>query len=264
METAASFKEVAERGLAKIKARQEAEQNTLTLVERYLIDGDFNKAKKIVLENLRGKPRIAENIFLKYPPQNKFCEKCKYEIKPIFIPFYLRWEYTSCPNCLRNKIKSQIKDLCPRIMWDRGVPKRFINAKLDDFPKEYQHIRKIETGIFLYGPRGVGKTHLMAAIMREKILNTEPVKLGGSYDSDIEYVLPNDYNYPTFLTVPELLLEIRRSYSNDNNGGELEIIKKYSGVKFLFLDDLGTEKTTEWAIQTLFLLLMQLGSQDYL
>jgi len=79
---------------------------------------------------------------------------------------------------------------------------------------------------------GRGKSHLAIAICREWLGRGEPAK----------------YAY-----VPELLNAIRASYKKDESTGEsfsqlLEVLKT---VPLLVLDDLGTEKKSEWAIEQL-------------
>jgi DNA replication protein DnaC len=83
--------------------------------------------------------------------------------------------------------------------------------------------------VVLRGSTGCGKTHLSVAMIK------------GIYEA-------------RFITVPDLLLKIRSSF----NGGKLteeEIIDEYSEVKTLVLDDLGAEKTSEFAITTLYIIL---------
>ena len=58
-----------------------------------------------------------------------------------------------------------------------------------------------------------------------------------------------------FVTVPELLFEIRQTFKDDSFESEKSIVDKYSGVSLLVLDDLGAEKTTEWAESTLYLII---------
>ena len=72
---------------------------------------------------------------------------------------------------------------------------------------------------------------------------------------EILTIEPNDSMYPLFLSVPELLLKIRATFSNQDSHSEEKILNKYSMVKTLFLDDLGAEKHSAWAVQTLFSLI---------
>ena len=59
-----------------------------------------------------------------------------------------------------------------------------------------------------------------------------------------------------FISVPELLLKIRGTFNNSfSETSEQEILNIYSCAKVLYLDDLGTEKASDWALQTLYLLI---------
>jgi len=105
--------------------------------------------------------------------------------------------------------------------------------------------------ILLSGNTGCGKTHLAAAICREL------VSQGKSGDT-------------FFITVPELLLSIRSTFGvnkisrskwiSEERGGEIpetedEIIDAYSSIELLILDDLGAEKSSDYTISTLYLII---------
>ena len=57
-----------------------------------------------------------------------------------------------------------------------------------------------------------------------------------------------------FKSVPELFQEIRATF-NTIGGGENEIIKKFINVKCLILDDLGAEKTSDFTLDRLYLII---------
>ncbi|MBA7552314.1 DNA replication protein DnaC [subsurface metagenome] len=79
---------------------------------------------------------------------------------------------------------------------------------------------------------GLGKTHLSIAICREWLKRGEPAK----------------YCY-----VPELLDDIRDSYRKDETTGlsHSQLLDVLGTVGLLVLDDLGTEKKSDWACETL-------------
>jgi DNA replication protein DnaC len=56
-----------------------------------------------------------------------------------------------------------------------------------------------------------------------------------------------------FITAPEFLLKIRDCYSNDHP--ESKIINEYSSAPMLVIDDPGAEKASEFAIQSLYVLI---------
>ncbi len=59
-----------------------------------------------------------------------------------------------------------------------------------------------------------------------------------------------------WITVPELLLELRDSFgSQSTNVSERSIIAKYAKPQLLVLDDLGAEKTSDWTGQSIYTLI---------
>jgi len=95
-------------------------------------------------------------------------------------------------------------------------------------------------GLFLFGSVGSGKTHLALAV-HEELKNKK------------------GYNYTwhaKFISVPELLLEIRASFKKGSTATESDILDYYTGgVEHLYLDDFGAEKISDFTIETLYLLL---------
>lgn len=123
-----------------------------------------------------------------------------------------------------------------------SLPPRFAGSTLENFQTEYQPTaftiarRFIEEykphesrrGLFLYGIPGTGKTHLAAAIGNSLKLS----------------------DYTRFVTAPELLLQIKKGFGKDE-----EYLDRLAGTQLLILDDLGSEKPTEWVQETLFVLI---------
>jgi DNA replication protein DnaC len=117
------------------------------------------------------------------------------------------------------------------------IPMKYRNCTLENFEGGEKIITAIkmlkETGesIFLSGKTGSGKTHIAVAVFRESPDGSE------------------------FITAPELLLKIRGAFREGAGYTEEEIIDRYSSCPVLVLDDLGAEKTTEYSITTLFLII---------
>jgi DNA replication protein DnaC len=88
-------------------------------------------------------------------------------------------------------------------------------------------------GLLLAGNNtGTGKTHLAVAILNERI----KTRCEG-----------------LFCTVPELMADIKRTFGRNDDTSELiELVK---GVELLILDDLGAEKSSEWATEQLFVII---------
>ena len=83
-------------------------------------------------------------------------------------------------------------------------------------------------GLFLYGPRGTGKTKLAAIIANERLRQGKP---------------------GPFSSVHDLLGDIRASFHRDDTEEVLQSVKEAS---FLVLDDLGAERMTEWVGEQIF------------
>ena len=184
----------------------------------------------------------------------------------------------TCPACLKSEtftkcLKHQREDTrynnTPNIteyMEKAGVPKRFLAARITDFPKltkkfhldkclipELDGVYKGKSrspvlttvhvydfpsspkGLLLEGPVGTGKTHLLCAILAEVILD------GGN---------------AMFIRSTQFLSDIKKSFgkqdlSNIDTKTE-DLIELVKNVDFLFIDDLGVTKETDWAYSVWF------------
>lgn len=58
-----------------------------------------------------------------------------------------------------------------------------------------------------------------------------------------------------FITVPNLLMAIRDSFKDGAVETEKAIVDRFTVYPFLILDDLGADRATEWAIETLYLII---------
>lgn len=181
------------------------------------------------------------------------CEKCGEKIAERYLEgvggWSGRWVKEPCPVCAEKKKKAEYErfktlwlDKMDHRLKDVGVPKRFIPAKLDiklDMSKSY----------YFCGPPGTGKTHIATGMLRAIMEAIEPVW----NDRRDEYWPPEFRG--VFITAPELLLEIRDTFKSSGEASEKSIVKKYSEIDVLVLDDLGVEKTSEWSMQMLYMIL---------
>ena len=118
------------------------------------------------------------------------------------------------------------------------IPTRYLYVKTEDIPERIQKIlfsiKESLRGLYLYGKCGTGKTHVAYAIANychEKKLKT------------------------MFYSSTDLLREIKQDFDEDkkyvpSDQTNFAEILKFNGL--LIIDDIGSEKPTEWAIETLY------------
>jgi DNA replication protein DnaC len=135
-----------------------------------------------------------------------------------------------------------------------GLKKRHIEMTLNALtPMSEQSValkiyREVNS-FMLSGGVGTGKTHIAAALANSKIDNYVI-----SDDAALRAESSEHFYCPAilqFISFTELLSHIRQSYEEKSDSAA-EVIKKYKNTPLLILDDLGAEKTTEWAQSTLF------------
>jgi DNA replication protein DnaC len=200
--------------------------------------------------NIRKQERVGEAL------SSTPCKRCKRQAEPKFIPIIGWKEQEYCTECLKiilaekeketqrklkeEKISRLIKESGIRgIMHNmtfgsfepgyRGVAYNIAKKYAEEFQPDTKH------GIVFYGHAGSGKTHLAIAIARYIIEEKQiPVK---------------------FMRIVDLLLEIRKTFDENETWkaeNESELLRKYALVPLLVLDDIGSEKITDWVRQVLY------------
>ena len=128
-----------------------------------------------------------------------------------------------------------------------GIPKRFRGGSFDRKPIcdldpfVLRHVRafveQIEEnidagrGLWFAGDVGTGKTSLAMLVSQAAERRGRSVAI-----------------YP----VPRLLAEIKETYDREREGSYMSLFRKLCSVDLLHLDDLGTEKRTEWVLEQLY------------
>lgn len=119
-----------------------------------------------------------------------------------------------------------------------NIPARYEKTKYDDVPMEirslFEKIPQTRRGIYIHGDVGTGKTHIAYSLARQ------------SHEMKIMTM---------FWNMTELLHEIRgdfdRPYAEKSRvSGDL---MSFKGL--LFLDDVGSEKVTDWVLETFYLVI---------
>lgn len=149
------------------------------------------------------------------------CEACGSEVEVVVNPITLT-VITYCPGCHEREerekrsarmeaFRKEVAAKADIYLRTRGVPRRFLNARLTDFPAKWRRIGESREGLFLTGGRGVGKTHLAVALMRQMILEARPVDRSVAFRVDIQRM-------PLFISVPHRTSASRRYGRSSTTG----------------------------------------------
>ena len=128
--------------------------------------------------------------------------------------------------------------------WD--IPLRYAHADCVDFSGAViESLGDLSCdGYFVTGPAGTGKTHLACAVLRS---------WAAGHPRVVGRRSPYTSRIASFVTIPEMLLELRASYNPRHDGlSETGLVADYSGMPALVLDDLGAEKSTDWTWSALY------------
>ena len=126
--------------------------------------------------------------------------------------------------------QKELEKLPPRLQQDiQNIPFKKTTKELTD--------------TFIYGTTGTGKTVQAVHMMLNELRNC---------------FVRRYHTVGTFISVPELLLEFKNSYNKQNGEEgktEADLVNYYGSIKILVLDDIGVERTTDWAFQLLYIII---------
>ncbi len=192
-------------------------------------------------------------------PENTYC-RCGKKIEALYNPITEGWILPSppCFDCLqeidkkeemarKENVLTAIRCRIIPLLIKAGVPKRFLNCTLGNYQSnpETQFIleqidrfltKEDSKGLLIFGPTGVGKTHLAVSLAREFLLQGEDV---------------------LFRNLHRLFLEIRSSFDPncDHDQTEKNLLDRYKEVSILILDDLGSEQVSAWSKKMLLMIM---------
>ena len=105
--------------------------------------------------------------------------------------------------------------------------------RVEDYLGRWEENREAGRGLYLCGGVGTGKTHLAVAVLNELVRKKRVPSL--------------------FVTVPELLDNLRETYNKPGRNLD-EWMDAVQNADFLVLDDLGSERPTEWVRERIFVI----------
>lgn len=236
-------------------------------------DGKLREARREALKYLHTGLKNQIIDMFKHAEQGTFiCEQCKEETEQRYLPLFLMYDsnHNTCDQCnekivraheqqkASDKIKAldlwreNINMIADNMIETAGVPVIFQSASMRDLGHGTAKALDSHQSYFIKGDVGVGKSHMAIALMRAYITELVPV-----YDErKKEYYLHEDeYVEPIFIEVPELLLRIRDTYNENSTETEKDIVEHFARTPFLVLDDLGSEKASEFSTLMLYLII---------
>ena len=194
----------------------------------------------------------------------KKCEFCGQKLKPIGLDFLydnispddIEYERCDCDKARefwdekdleQNKIEKQTRyrEIIKELYQQSYIGKRFQENNFENFKTNSSNKNAVEMikdytnkcinnalnkGIIITGESGVGKTHLASSVANKLIENDKIVLIG---------------------RLSQLLDIIKETFKNSEKS-ENELIELYSNVDMLIIDDLGTEKISNWALDKLY------------
>ena len=145
-----------------------------------------------------------------------------------------------CRECLKEKQWNDIK-------WGEAnliFPPRIVKTltTLESEIKVLEKDVKTNSGLYLYGDAGTGKTIYAAAVLME-------LKRRSFLSYHSAYIKGG------FISVAKLLEDIRACFSNQSEKQPQDIIDQYSNTDVLIMDDLGCQKVTDWVLNILLLII---------
>lgn len=176
----------------------------------------------------------AKNLSTAKQSKFKICEKCKENAADSMAGIL-------CHVCYRKILYEKLPEEQQRLELLMTVPEQFLVADLSHLAKGLRIMltRKTETGVFLWGPPGVGKSYALCALAKSLVA---------------EGYIVRRVNYEL------LCLKIRDTFKPTAKQSEWEVIEPFIECDKLIIEDIGTtrsidSKESDFSLRTLLVLL---------
>lgn len=163
---------------------------------------------------------------------NEFCGKCYKRLDNEATRGY-------CPSCFSGfleHVNRNYGDFATKA----GLPRRYHSVRFDTIKADADNQEAIDAAIsmitaggflLLHGATGTGKTCIAAAVIHDVLIRGDKIYFTRSID---------------------LFNSVRRGYGDKAKIDADDILKGYKRLPFLVVDDLGSEKFTEWIEQSVY------------
>jgi DNA replication protein DnaC len=146
-----------------------------------------------------------------------------------------------------------------------GIPVRFHGKFVSNFTGSKAEVDRAVAAItsnrsvFLYGICGTGKTHLAVGLMMEYLRAgnfglTEYERMKFTVAENTTSGDGARWLLPYFLPSVELFFELKSTFDRKDRT-EAQVLDKYSECPLLLIDDIGTEKISDWSRQIFYTLI---------
>lgn len=151
---------------------------------------------------------------------------------PIGVNKYKHACSNECFHKIFHKIIRQIRE--PNInicLSGCNIPPKYFNI-VSDKTELVKKCSTLEKGVFLQGKVGTGKTVFVCSLAREIILNN---------NIRVEFVAS-----------PYLIMKIQDTFNDKSKDTSLDVLDEFSKAEVLIIDDLGSEKMSDFVRQSLY------------
>lgn len=205
-------------------------------------------------------------------PDDATCKACGAEVHPVWVAPLGSWQVADkCASCYEVEHAESAADAHrSRVDAGQGIPLRYLPKGFDSYrcpPGDADALDVVRTwtpeadrGLFITGPTGSGKTHLVYALARAlRVQHVDPeeaLEPAGVTNREA-WVEAMRRRYPPGIPAPryrvhcvqvlDVLRQLREGYGQDHP--ESAVTRPMYEAEVLVIDDLGTERSTEWAVE---------------